>query len=70
MKIGIAMDYRLFVEFDCILPAKTSANDLVREMLEFLASSLAGLAEQKTVAPSRRKAARKASKAVRELAAC
>jgi hypothetical protein len=39
-------------------------------MVQFLASSLADLAEQETVAPSRRKAARKASKAVRELVTC
>jgi len=39
-------------------------------MLIFLASSLAGLAEQETVTPARRKAARKASKAVRQLAVC
>ena len=68
--VGIAKNYRLFVEFDWNLPVKASAKDLVREMLQFLASSLAGLAELETVTPSRRKAARKASKAVRELATC
>lgn len=68
--VGMAKDYRLFVEFDWNLPVKTSAEDLVREMLLFLASSLTGLAEQETVTPSRRRAARKASKAVRELATC
>jgi hypothetical protein len=68
--VGIAMDYRLLVEFDWNLPVKASATDLVPEMVRFLATSLTGLAEQETVAPSRRRAARKASKAVRELAVC
>jgi hypothetical protein len=68
--VGLAKEYRLFVEFDWNLPLKASAEDLVHEMLLFLASSLAGLAEQETATPSRRRAARKASKAVRELAAC
>jgi hypothetical protein len=68
--VGLAKDYRLFVEFDWSLPVRTPADRLVREMLEFLASSLAGLAEEETVAPARRKAARKASKAVRQLAVC
>jgi hypothetical protein len=68
--VGVAKDYRLFDEFDWNLPINASADDLVREMVQFLASSLAGLAEQETVAPSRRKAARKASKAVRELVTC
>jgi hypothetical protein len=34
----MAKDYRLFVEFDWDLPIKASAEDLVREMLFFLAS--------------------------------
>jgi hypothetical protein len=68
--VAIAKDYRLFVEFDWNLPVKAAADNLVREMVQFLASSLAGLAEQETVAPSRRRAARKASKAVREPATC
>jgi hypothetical protein len=68
--VGLAVDYRLFVEFDWNLPVKAAAGDLVCEMLKFLASSLADLAEQETVASSRRRAARKASKAVRDLAFC
>jgi hypothetical protein len=67
--VGLARDYRLFVEFDWNLPAGAPSDHLVREMLTFLASSLAGLARQETIAPARRKAARKASKAVRQLAA-
>jgi hypothetical protein len=70
VKVGMAKDYRLFVEFDWTLPLKASSKDLVGDMVKFLASSLAGLAEQDTVTPSRRRAARRASKAVRELAAC
>jgi hypothetical protein len=58
------------MEFDWNLPVGTPSDGLVREMLTFLASSLTGLAEQETVAPARRKAARKASKAVRQLAVC
>lgn len=65
--LGIAMEYRLFVEFGWSLPVKASSDDLIRQMVLFLASSLVGLAEQETVAPSRRRAARKASKAVRAL---
>jgi hypothetical protein len=68
--VGVASEYRLFVEFDWNLPLKASSDDLIRQMVVFLASSLIGIAEQDTVAPSRRRAARKASKAVRELAAC
>jgi hypothetical protein len=68
--VGLAKDYRLFVEFDWNLPVKAGSDELTREMLVFLASSLAGLAEQETVTPSRRRAARRASKAVRELATC
>lgn len=68
--VGLAKDYRLFVEFDWNLPVKTAADDLVREMLQFLASSLAELAEQETIAAPRRRAARRASKAVRELVIC
>jgi hypothetical protein len=68
--VGLARDYRLFGEFDWSLPVGASSDRLVREMLTFLASSLDGLAGQETVAHARRKAARKASKAVRQLAVC
>jgi hypothetical protein len=68
--VGLARDYRLFVNFDWNLPVGAPSDGLVREMLTFLASSLEGLAEQETVAHARRKAARKASKAVRQLAVC
>lgn len=68
--VGLAKDYRLFVDFDWNLPVKAAADDLVCQMLKFLASSLAELAEQETVGSSRRRAARRASKAVRELAFC
>ncbi|MGH3275245.1 MAG: hypothetical protein ACRDNZ_13095 [Streptosporangiaceae bacterium] len=70
MTVGIAKEYRLFVEFDWSLPVKTSSDELIRAMVAFLASSLSGMAEQETVTPSRRRAARKASKEVRELATC
>jgi hypothetical protein len=43
--VGLARDYRLFVEFDWNLPVGTPSDRLVREMLTFLASSLAGLAD-------------------------
>jgi hypothetical protein len=36
----MAKDYRLFVEFDWNLPVRVPSEDLVREMLDFLASSL------------------------------
>lgn len=68
--VGMAKDYRLFVAFDWDLPVGASADDLVHEMLVFLSSSLAGLAGQEAVAPSRRRTVRKASRAVRELATC
>jgi hypothetical protein len=68
--VGVAKDYRLFVEFDWNLPLKASSGDLLHDMLVFLASSLTGLAEQAAVGSSRRRAARRASKAVRELVAC
>jgi hypothetical protein len=68
--VGMAKDYRLFVEFDWNLPVQAPSEDLVREMLGFLASSLKGLADEESVTPARRRAARKASRAVRELAVC
>lgn len=68
--VGVAKEYRLFVEFDWTLPLKASPSDLIREMVGFLSTSLSGVAEQETLRPSRRRAARKASKAVRELASC
>jgi hypothetical protein len=66
----MASEYRLFIEFDWNLPVNASPGDLVREMLTFLMSSLTAIADQSTATPSRRQAAQKASKAVRELAAC
>jgi hypothetical protein len=66
----MAKDYRLFVEFGWNLPVRVPSEDLVREMLDFLASSLKGLADEESVPPARRRAARKASRAVRELAVC
>jgi hypothetical protein len=55
---------------DWNLPVRVPSEDLVREMLDFLASSLKGLADEESVTPARRRAARKASRAVRELAVC
>jgi hypothetical protein len=68
--VGLARDYRLFGEFDWDLPIGAPSDRLVREMLAFLAASLDRLADQETVAHARRKDARKASKAVRQLAVC
>lgn len=68
--IGMASEYRLFIEFDWNLPLNASPGDLIHEMLAFLMSSLTAVADQSTATPSRRRAARKASKAMRELAAC
>jgi hypothetical protein len=68
--IGIAKEYRLFVDFDWNLPLKASPDEVVREMTRFLSASLNELAGQVTLARARRREARKASKAVRSLAPC
>lgn len=65
--VGFADEYRLVAEFEWTLPEGLASRALIREMLLFLMTSLAGLSEQESVAPSRRRAARKASKAVRAL---
>ena len=67
--LGMALDNRLFAEFQWDLRPGASADALITEMLGFLKSSLAAMAEEATTTPSRRRTARNASKAVRELAA-
>jgi hypothetical protein len=65
--VGIARDYRLLFEYEWVLPAGLSPNELLHEMIHFAAESLNETLKQ--VAPARRKDAQRASKAVRQLVA-
>lgn len=67
--VGIADEYRLAFHFDWSLPREASPRDLTRELLSFTSSELADLL-RRSITPSRKKEARRASKAVRELAVC
>lgn len=63
--IGIAFDYRLSLEYPWRLPANLSSEDLPRELLRALAAELRA-SVRRALTPSRKRAARKASRAIRE----
>ena len=63
------MDYRLVFEREWRLPVDATANQLINELLNFLAEALSIALDQELPA-ARREIMRNASEAVRELAAC
>lgn len=67
--VGIAREYRLAFQFDWSLPREAAQNELIRELLSFTASELDDLL-RRSITPSRKREARRASKAVRELTVC
>lgn len=67
--VGIAHEYRLMFQFDWSLPQGAAPDDLIRGLLTFTASELADLLKR-SMTPSRKKEAKRASKAVHELALC
>jgi hypothetical protein len=67
--VGIAHEYRIAFQFDWPMPRAAVQDDLIRELLSFTGSELADLLRH-SITPSRKKEARRASKAVRELAVC
>ena len=66
--VGVAQDNRLVWEYSWILPAGLSSGELVSQLVGFLLESL-GRSLKQAMAPRRRKAVKKATRAVRELAA-
>ena len=66
--IGLAQSYRLDFEFSWQLPVNMPADQLIQELLRFSLSELTKSLKRALI-PSRRKAVRRASKALRELAA-
>jgi hypothetical protein len=66
VSVGLAVSYRLLFEYEWVLPANSSPDDLVTALLRFSASALK---RERVGARARRKAARRASKALEELAA-
>lgn len=67
-RVGVAHDYRLVLEYPWQLPADLPAENLTKELIRFLASAITGSLDQ-ALAPHRKRAARKASKAIKGLAA-
>jgi len=67
--VGIADEYRLAFQFDWSMPRAAVQANLIRDLLSFTGSQLADLLRH-SITPSRKKEARRASKAVRELAVC
>ena len=63
--IGLAADYRLALAYPWQLPADLPAEDLLRELFGALSGELQA-SMRRTLAPGRKKTAKKASRAIRE----
>jgi hypothetical protein len=67
--VGLAQGYRLQFGFEWTLPAKSNSDEVIRRLLISMRELLADTSRE-SHSPERKRAARKASKALRDLVPC